>query len=145
MIFRITIGLLCYILSGITGKALAQQSPAVYNSETIFMQGTQRYVKNNVVYAGHKQLLREFSISPGGMDLYIRSRRKRNIAMVFSLVGTASTVYALLNRSHENQRTFFWISLGSAVVSAPLNIAANNQLNQAVWLRNRDALMLLHP
>lgn len=107
------------------------------------MLGPTRYVRNNVVYAGAPNLRREFSISPAGMDLYIRSRRNRNIALVVSLVGSAGSIYSLVTGNRDALRTFFWVSLGTGVVSTTLGTRANTQLNQAVWQRNRDALILM--
>ncbi|WP_373330821.1 hypothetical protein [Salmonirosea aquatica] len=116
---------------------------SLYDRETIYMLGPTRYVRNNVVYAGAANLRREFSVSPAGMDLYIRSRRNRNIALVVSLVGSAGSIYSLATGNREAFRTFFWVSLGTGVVSTALGTRANTQLNQAVWLRNRDALILV--
>ncbi len=114
-----------------------------YDRETIYMLGPTRYVRNNVVYAGAPNLQREFSISPAGMNLYIRSRRNRNIALVVSLVGSAGSIYSLVTGNRDAPRTFFWVSLGTGLVSTTLGTRANTQLNQAVWQRNRDALILL--
>ncbi|WP_247237286.1 hypothetical protein [Telluribacter sp. SYSU D00476] len=114
-----------------------------YDRETIYLMGPNRYVKNNVMYGGHQQLKREFVISEGGMQLYLRSRRMRNIATVISLAGSAGSIYSLVTGNRNNVRTFFWISLGTGLVSSTLSMQANSQLGQAVWLRNRDALILL--
>jgi len=131
-----------------TYQSLAQgNSPATtrqwYDRETIYMLSPSRYVRNNVVYTGAANLRREFTISPAGLDLYIRSRRNRNIAMVVSLAGSAGSIYSLVTGNRDALRTFFWVSLGTGVVSTALGTRANTQLNQAVWLRNRDALILM--
>ena len=131
-----------------TYEGTAQGNPQAstrewYDRETIYMLGPTRYVRNNVVYAGAPNLRREFSISPAGMDLYIRSRRNRNIALVVSLVGSAGSIYSLVTGNRDALRTFFWVSLGTGVVSTTLGTRANTQLNQAVWQRNRDALILM--
>ncbi|GAB3175120.1 hypothetical protein GCM10027291_34610 [Telluribacter humicola] len=114
-----------------------------YDRETIYLMGPNRYVKNNTLYSGHQQLKREFVISQGGMQLYLRSRRMRNIATVISLAGSAGSIYSLVTGNRNNVKTFFWISLGTGLVSSTLTMQANSQLGQAVWLRNRDALILL--
>lgn len=111
-----------------------------YTEHTIYLTGVNRYVKNNTVYAGHKSLLNEFLNSPAGLNLYVRSRRNRNIGMAVSLLGTAGTIYALVNRNRVNWRPFFWASIGTGLIAAPLNMTATKQLNQAVWIRNRDEL-----
>lgn len=127
----------------LTGNAQrASFTPGDYNEKTIYLYGSNGYVKNNTLYSGHKSLLKEFTLSPGGLDLYIRSRRNRNIGMAVSLLGTAGSLYALLNRNRVNWKPFFWASLGTGLIAAPINMTASKQLNQAVWLRNRDALAL---
>ena len=141
--------ILCLVLvANFTQVAFAQigekrSIQSLYDRETIYMLGPTRYVRNNVVYAGAPNLRREFSISPAGMDLYIRSRRNRNIALVVSLAGSAGSIYSLVTGNRDALRTFFWVSLGTGVVSTALGTRANTQLNQAVWLRNRDAMVLM--
>lgn len=136
------------LLANFAHEAFAQigERPSIqslYDRETIYMVSPTRYVRNNVVYAGAANLQREFSISPAGMDLYIRSRRNRNIALVVSLAGSVGSIYSLVTGNRDALRTFFWVSLGTGVVSTALGTRANTQLNQAVWLRNRDALNLM--
>lgn len=114
-----------------------------YDRETIHLLGPTRYVRNNTVYNGASQLQKEFNLSPGGMELYVRSRRNRNIALVVSLAGSAGTIYTLATGNRDNYKTFFWVSLGTGLASTLFTSKANAQLNQAVWLRNRDALLFL--
>ena len=139
------------LLSGIflifTMDTYAQRTFSLqdYNEQTVYLESTNRYIKNNTIYTGHRALAAEFSMSPGGLDLYFRSRRNRNIGMAISLLGTAGSVYALLNRNRVDWRPFFWASLGTGLIAVPLNAAATRQLNQAVWLRNRDVLMMDAP
>lgn len=114
-----------------------------YDKETIYLQGGNRFVKNNMLYAGNKALLREFSISQGGMELYLRSKRNRNIALVVSILGSAGSIISLISGNRSNLKTFYWVSLGTGVVSTVITMQANNQRDQAVWLRNRDALIFM--
>ncbi len=114
-----------------------------YDRETIHMKGSNAYVKNDRLYAGSANLKREFSISPQGMHLYLRSRRNRGIATVISLAGAAGSITALLSGNRNRVRTFFWVGLGAGAASGLLTTHANNQLNEAVWQRNRDAVLLL--
>lgn len=113
-----------------------------YSRHTIYLQNANRYVKENRVYSGNRALKTEFSVSPGGLDLYVRSRRNRNIGLAVSLIGTAGSLYVLFNRDRVNWQPFFWTSLGTAAVAGMLNAAADKQLNQAVWLRNKDVIAL---
>jgi hypothetical protein len=130
-------------------SALGQVEPSLgqvrqwYDKETIHMKGSNAYVKNNLLYAGSGNLKREFSISPTGMHLYLRSRRNRGIATVISLAGAAGSITALLSGNRNRVKTFFWVGLGTGAVSGLLTTHANNQLNEAVWQRNRDAILLL--
>lgn len=140
-LFLFTFGIL---LGG--SSAWAQQSAPVrqgYDSETIYLLSNNRYVRNNTVYAGNKALESEFQISPGGMQLFLQSRRNRDIGFAFSLVGSASTIYTLVSGNRGSFKTRLLISLGTGLASTLLTTRANTQLNQAVWLRNRDALLLL--
>lgn len=114
-----------------------------YDTETIYMQGGNSYIKNNIQYAGNKALRKEFMISEGGMQLYVKSRRNRNIALVFSLLGSAGTIYSLASGDRSNFKKFFWLSLGTGLTSSLISIKANNLRDQAVWLRNRDAILLM--
>ncbi len=114
----------------------------LYDRETIYILSPNRYVRNNVEYAGTAQLRREFILSPGGMQLYNSSQRKRTVGTILSLVGSAGTIYTLVSGNRDLYRPFFFISLGTGLASGLLTMRANTQLNQAVWLRNRDAMTL---
>lgn len=141
----IKLTLLLFFIS--TGFVLAQRKPVtglqdVYNKETIYLLNGSSYVKNNVIYSGKSRLLQEFSISPGGLQLYRRSRKNKNIATVISLAGGIGSITALISGHRPAIRTFFWVSLGTGLVSSAFSMNAGKQLNQAVWLRNRDAMQL---
>jgi hypothetical protein len=140
MKFPIATSTLLFLLTTVLPAQHQTFSTKDYSEHTIYLHGINKYIKNNVEYAGHRSLVKEFSISPGGLDLYLRSRRNRNLGMAVSLLGTAGSLYALLNRDKVNWKPFFWASLGTGLIAAPLNAAATRQINQAVWLRNRDAL-----
>jgi len=114
-----------------------------YDKETIYLQGTNGYVKNNMLYRGQKALKNEFSISEGGLQLYLKSKRTRNIALVISVAGSAGTIVSLISGNRDHLRKFFWVSLGTGLVSSVVTMQANNQRDQAVWLRNRDAMFLI--
>ncbi|WP_310587920.1 hypothetical protein [Dyadobacter chenhuakuii] len=114
-----------------------------YDKETIYLQSGNSFVKNNVLYRGQRALKQEFIISQGGLQLYKSSRRTRNIAYVLSLAGVIGSVNSLVSGNRNNVKTFFWISLGTGFVSTLLTTRANNQRDQAVWLRNRDAMLFM--
>jgi general stress protein CsbA len=114
-----------------------------YDKETIYLQGGNGFVKNNMLYKGQKALKNEFSISEGGLQLYLKSRRTRNIGLLISVAGSAGSIVSLISGNRDNLRKFFWVSLGTGVIASAVTMQANNQRDQAVWLRNRDALLLL--
>ncbi|MCE7040672.1 hypothetical protein [Dyadobacter sp. CY312] len=114
-----------------------------YDKETIYLQGGNGFVKNNMLYRGQKALKNEFAISEGGLQLYLKSKRTRNIALVISLAGSAGTIASLISGNRDNLKKFFWVSLGTGLVSSVVTMQANNQRDQAVWLRNRDAMFLI--
>ena len=116
------------------------QTKAWYDKETIYMRNGNGFVKNNVLYSGNKALKREFLISERGLDLYLRSRRWRNIGLVVSIAGSAGTIASLISGNRDNLKKFFWVSLGSGVVASLTTAQANNLRDQAVWIRNRDAM-----
>ncbi|MDQ6478269.1 hypothetical protein [Dyadobacter sp. LHD-138] len=114
-----------------------------YDKETIYLQGANSYIKNNVVYTGQKAIRKEFMISEGGMQLYLGSRRKRNLALVISIAGSAGSIFSLVTGNRDALKKFFWVSLGTGLASTIITAQANNQRDQAVWLRNRDALLFM--
>ena len=114
-----------------------------YNNETIYLQGGNSFVKNNMIYSGQKALRREFSISEGGLQLYLKSKKNRNIALAISIAGSAGSIISLISGNRDNLRKFFWVSVGTGLISTVVTMRANNLRDQAVWLRNRDALFLM--
>lgn len=114
-----------------------------YDKETIYLRNGNSFVKNNVVYSGQKALRNEFVLSPEGLGLYLKSRRTRSIGLVISLAGSAGSIISLLTGNRDNLKTFFWVSVGTGLVGSGFTMAANNQRDQAVWIRNRDAMLFL--
>ena len=114
-----------------------------YDKETIYLQGSNSYVKNDMIYSGQKAIKKEFMISPGGMELYLKSRRTRNIALVISVAGSVGSIVTLINGNRDALKKFFWVSLGTGITSTLITARANNLRDQAVWLRNRDAMIFI--
>ncbi|SDF00068.1 hypothetical protein SAMN04487996_108167 [Dyadobacter soli] len=114
-----------------------------YDKETIYLRNGNSFVKNNVIYTGQKALRKEFMISPEGLGLYLKSRRTRSIGLVISLAGSAGSIISLLSGNRDHLKTFFWVSVGTGLVGSGFTMAANNQRDQAVWMRNRDAMLFL--
>jgi hypothetical protein len=139
ILFVLSMPVYCQTVSDTLGTSLKKW----YDRETIYLQGGNSYVKNNMLYKGQKALRNEFSISEGGLQLYLKSKRTRNIALVISLAGSAGTIASLVSGNRDNLKKFFWVSLGTGLVSSVVTMQANNQRDQAVWLRNRDAMFLI--
>jgi hypothetical protein len=143
------LGLILILFLSVDGKAqgLGDSTTAAtkkwYDRETIYLIGGNSFVKNNVVYSGQKAIKKEFMISEGGFQLYMKSRRTRNIGLAISLAGSAGSIISLISGNRYNFRSFFWVSIGTGIVASVFTMQANNQRDQAVWLRNRDAMLFL--
>ncbi|WP_439555156.1 hypothetical protein [Dyadobacter sp.] len=146
-------GLIVVLMLLFSAKSNAQVAPdstirqAIkwYDKEAIYLRGANSYVKDNVVYSGQRTLKREFLVSTRGLDLYMRSRRTRTIGLVISVAGSAGSIISLISGNRDNLRTFFWVSVGTGLVSAGFTGRANNLRDEAVWVRNRDAMRFMQP
>lgn len=136
-------GSVCSAQVSVPSDSTAAKARKWYDKETIYLRNGNSFVKNNVVYTGQRVLRSEFMISPTGLGLYLKSRRTRSIGLVISLAGSAGSVISLLTGNRDNLKTFFWVSVGTGLVGSGFTMAANNQRDQAVWLRNRDAMLFL--
>ncbi len=136
-------GSVCSAQVRVSSDSTALKARKWYDKETIYLRNGNSFVKNNVVYIGQKALRNEFMVSPAGLGLYLKSRRTRSIGLVISLAGSAGSVISLLTGNRDNLKTFFWVSVGTGLVGSGFTMAANNQRDQAVWIRNRDAMLFL--
>ncbi|MBO9613923.1 MAG: hypothetical protein J7619_14565 [Dyadobacter sp.] len=136
-------GSVCSAQIRISSDSTASKARKWYDKETIYLRNGNSFVKNNVVYAGQKALRNEFMVSPEGLGLYLKSRRTRGIGLAISLAGSAGSIISLLSGNRDNLKTFFWVSVGTGLVGSGFTMAANNQRDQAVWIRNRDAMLFL--
>jgi hypothetical protein len=127
----------------VPSDSTASKARKWYDKETIYLRNGNSFVKNNVVYVGQKALRNEFMVSPEGLGLYLKSKRTRGIGMVISLAGSAGSIISLISGNRDNLKTFFWVSVGTGLVGSGFTMAANNQRDQAVWIRNRDAMLFL--
>lgn len=136
-------GSVCQAQVRIPSDSTAAKARKWYDKETIYLRNGNSFVKNNVLYTGQKALRNEFMVSPEGLGLYLKSRNTRSIGLVISLAGSAGSIVSLLSGKRDNLKTFFWVSVGTGLVGSAFTMAANNQRDQAVWLRNRDAMLFL--
>ncbi|SEJ75505.1 hypothetical protein SAMN05216327_118117 [Dyadobacter sp. SG02] len=112
-----------------------------YAKETIYLVGGNMYVKDGKPLKGKNALLKEFSISPAGMKLYVRSRRIRNISMTLSIAGALGTILSTTSKNRDNLKGLMWTSIGVGVVSSWGTAWANSMRDQALWTRNYDAML----
>lgn len=117
-----------------------------YDRETIFVfaNGT-RFAKGGKAYLsglGQRNLQKEFEFSPYGMAEYRGYRKLKNISSILTVASLGTTIVGLTQVGNRGRSYWAWwgagiaIGLGNGVVSG----MANNRLQQAIWLRNRDAL-----
>ncbi|MGG7663041.1 hypothetical protein [Dyadobacter sp. BHUBP1] len=139
----LTLGSVCSAQVRMPSDSTASKARKWYDKETIYLRNGNSFVKNNVIHVGQKALRNEFMVSPEGLGLYLKSRRTRSIGLVISLAGSAGSVISLLSGNRDNLKTFFWISVATGLVGSGFTMAANNQRDQAVWIRNRDAMLFL--
>ncbi len=146
--------ILVLVLSGLcTAKAQTLQDfrrdslRRAYDRETIFVfaNGT-RFAKGGKAYPsglGQRNLQKEFEFSPYGMAEYRGYRKLKNISSILTVASLGTTIVGLTQIGGNRGRSYWawWgagiaIGLGNGMVSG----MANNRLQQAVWIRNRDAL-----
>lgn len=111
-----------------------------YEKQTIFLVGGNTFVKNGTTYTGRKALSKEFSISPAGMKLYVRSRKIRNFTLTLSLAGAVGTIFATTSKNRDNLKGLMWTSIGVGIVSSWGTAYANSVRDRAFWIRNHDAM-----
>lgn len=111
-----------------------------YAKETIYLVGGNMYMKDNKPLMGKKKLLNEFSISPSGMKLYVRSRRIRNFTVALSIAGSVGSILSSTSKNRNNLRGLMWTSIGVGIVSSWGVAYANRVRDQALWIRNYDAM-----
>jgi hypothetical protein len=121
-------------------------SPAArwYAKETIYLVGGNTYVKDGKQLMGRKALLHEFSVSPSGMKLYVRSRRIRNITMTVSIAGAVGTIISTTSKNRDNLRGLMWTSIGVGIVSSWGTAYANSMRDRAFWTRNYDVMLKMN-
>ncbi|MET7257075.1 hypothetical protein [Dyadobacter fermentans] len=115
-----------------------------YQKETIFLVGGNTYVKNGKSFTGRKMLVKEFLISPSGMNLYVRSRRIRNFTLTLSLASAVGTIFTTTSNNRDNLRGLMWTSIGVGIVSSWGNAYANSVRDRAFWVRNHDAMLKMN-
>lgn len=122
----------------------AQFSNKIYQSESIYLRNNS-YVKNGMTerigFLGGK-IAKEFENMPMSTPAFQRFKRNRILTTVLSTVGLSLMIGALpaLNRNNEFAGAMYLTGSGLAIVALPIAIKANNDLQQAIWLRNGEVL-----
>lgn len=136
------------ILSGITTYAISAQSSLYsdtlihkYDRNTIYLKkgGFEKGGKTIRYGTFKKNLKQELSASPMA---YAEFKRSRNNNLVVVGCTLASAILAVSG----TQRVFVkkelnYSGLGFNLLSIPFKIKSKNQMNHAIWLYNRDAIM----
>lgn len=132
------------LLVWVTGSALAQANPfeKVYVNETIFRQGN-RFIKGTELLR-FQDLKYEFEKSEAGAGLYLQAKQNRTWSTVLSLASAGFLVaIGPATANSNNDRAVSWL-LGGWLVSSMAGRytrgRSEDQLNRAIWQRNRDVL-----
>jgi len=111
--------------------------------ESIYLKGN-KYIKNDVEYPiGFlgSNLKEEMKISQFATLEWKKHVNYRNWSFVTSLTGVALTIAGFGAESENLQRGLILSGLGLSIISIPISIKSNNQIQKAIWTRNRDLLM----
>ena len=145
-----------------TGLGAQNANLETYDREGIYLRnefwrGTV-FVKNGQVKTvgfAFKNLRPEFERTPRVLPMFQKAQRNEKISFVVGILGLAGTTVGAIMamKSIDNQgylinerqyKQGLNLMLGSAVVSVainvPLKLRARRQLDDALWLRNRDLL-----
>ena len=134
--------LLVLLLCLLTFNALNAQQDSTYSTETIYLTFS-GFVKNNKhvgMSISGKELKKELMVSPDALIMFKKYQRKRNWTFVFSGLQLATEITAFTTK---NKSLKTGLLIGGGALSAftiPLYIGSMNNINKAVWLRNRDVL-----
>ncbi len=122
-----------------------------YDKESIFLQSNRIYVKNGEkqrVGFLYKSLEQEMEISPIGKIEYLKAKNTRNAARIAGF--TIPIIYfapfiADPDFFDNTTSVVVWISALTAVttLNVSLNQKSYNQMQRALWYRNRDVLLLV--
>ena len=137
--------LLLLLLSLLTPTLQAQFQNKTYQMESIYLRGN-RYVKNGIatpigMFGG--KIESEFIDKPLATPVFKQFKRNRTIASVLTLAGTVLVVGSFVGLSNNDFDAWVPLYLTGTValsIGIPFNNRANNDLQQAIWLRNGEIL-----
>ncbi len=129
---------------------------AIYLRSELF-QGVS-FVKNGVsrpVGFAYRKLKPEFELTPRALPMFNKARKNAKISFVISIAGIAGVAtgtlmairsvdqqgYLTNESQYRNGLNIMLISaISSAAIQIPLQVKARQQLDDAIWLRNREIL-----
>lgn len=124
-------------------NAKAQDAYKNYKMESIYLHHSS-YIKNGVKYPlglFSANLGQEMKVSPHALGEWKKYENYRTWAIVTSIVGLGLTVRSITINNNDTLRDGLLISgLGASIASFTFGLKARNQINKAVWTRNRDIL-----
>lgn len=151
-----TITLICsllFLLQG-TSAQVFNDSPVLkqYDKESIFLQGNRAYVKNGVqskVGFLYRNLEQEMELSSVATMEYAKAKNSKNIARIAGIAAGAIYIVPLLGNSNnffnKSENVLLWGigTIAAYSVSLQFNMKSRNEINRAIWYRNRDVLLLV--
>lgn len=133
-----------------------------YDQESIYLRSELfrgvTYVKNGVsrpVGFAYRKLKPEFDLTPRALPMFNKARKNAKISFVVSVVGTAGVAtgtlmairsidqqgYLTNESQYRNGLSLMLVSaISSAAIQIPLQLKSRQQLDDAIWLRNREIL-----
>lgn len=122
----------------------AQDAYKTFKMESIYLHGN-KFVKNDIKYPVgifSSNLANEMEVSPHAVAEWKKYKSFRNWSFITSIVGLGLTLRALtLPLDKKNLRTGLLIGgFGLTIASIPISVKSSNQLQKAIWTRNRDIL-----
>ncbi len=128
---------LSYTQNSLTTNHLVQQ----YDQNTIYLKkkGFEKAGQRIPYGTFKKNLKKELTAFPMALQEYKRSRKNLWVAIGSSVVSAAFVFSSA--RSDNYRKELNYTGLSFNLLSIPFKIKSQNQLNRAVWLYNREAIV----
>lgn len=127
-----------------TFSSTAQTDISNYDTETIYLQTwSNRYVKDGQSYPlglFRKKLAPEMDVSPDAVVIFRQSRKNNNIALGLFGATVGLLAGSLIADNSDVQVGLAIGALGTGITSIAFSGKSQNQLEQAIWLRNKAVL-----
>ncbi len=113
----------------------------IYNKRILWFNKSQYIIGNNTYRLN--QLEKEFAESKEGLQLYLKARKNLHTGRAMIWASLAGYIVAAAVAKKDNSTPFwavFGSSLGVQLAGSGFVGAGTNQMNQAIFIRNRDVL-----